>query len=436
MEKVQRMWSAYIDTRGARPLATRALGRMSRRAYFSPLAPLRVRSLPAPALPGSHWVRVRNTFAGVSSDDLQLVRLATDRRVSPSAVPQPARIYLGREVCGKVIEVGPSVRFLREGDRVSYQFDKCCATQDIEPPCPHCAAGNFHLCENRYLPGPDVIGGGWSDEMVVHERQLFLVPDNLTNEQAALLQPCARAVHAVLRHQPSPGMQVLVVGSGAEGLLVIQALRALAPNSNITALPEHSFQVELATLSGAARILYKDDGTPGVARLTGAKHFHIRSGAELLVGGFDMVYDSLGTAQSLQRSLRWVRDSGTVVLVGRQPSMMHIDLTPLWHREVSLVGTQAHGTESWTGAKGSPAWGVEGGRASTFTVAAALIRDRRMAPERLITHRFPLRELRRAASTANDFALHRAVKIVLDTRDPIETQTANLNIMVEQGVGD
>lgn len=430
------MWSAYIDTNGARALITRPLGGVSRRAYFGPVAPLRTRASGPVPLPDSHWVRVRNFVAGISTDDLQLIRLISDRRVSPSAVPLPNRIYLGREVAGQVIEVGPGVRFLREGDRVSYQFDKCCATQDIEPPCPHCATGSFHLCENRYLPGPDVIGGGWSDEMVVHERQLFLVPDHLTNEQAALLQPCARAVHAVLRHQPSPGMQVLVVGTGADGLLVIQALRALAPNSNITALPDQAFQVELATLSGAARILYKVDGTAGVARLTGAKHFHIRSGAELLVGGFDMVYDTTGTAQSLQHSLRWVRDGGTVVLVGRQPAMMHIDLTPLWHREVSLVGTLAHGTESWPGGIGAASWGVDGGRASTFTVAAALIRDRRMAPERLISHRFPLRDLRRAAATANEYALHRAVKIVLDTRDSMEPQAEGLTMLVEQGAAN
>jgi threonine dehydrogenase-like Zn-dependent dehydrogenase len=413
-------------------VTTRLLGLASRRAYYGPFAPLRTRGLATPQLPDQRWVRVRNIVAGVSRDDLALIHLATDPRVSPTAAPRPSRIYLGREVVGEVTEVGPGVRFLREKDRVSYQFDKCCATLDIEPPCHHCATGNFSLCENRYLPGQDATGGGWSDEMVLHERQLFLVPDNLSDEQAALLEPSARALHAVLRHPPQPGAQVLVLGGDTDGLLVIQALRALAPNTSITAQPEYPFQVELATLSGASRILYREDGTSGVARLTGAKHFKTRLGAELLVGGFDLVYDTLGTAASLQNALRWARDGGSVVLVGRQPRVMSVDLTPIWHREISVVGTLAHGTENWPGGISPASWGVDGGRSSTFSLAAALVRDKRMVPERLITHRFPLREVRRAIATARDYLLHRATKVVLDSRGPLEPQINNVEALVQE----
>jgi threonine dehydrogenase-like Zn-dependent dehydrogenase len=429
------MWSAYFDTSPARAVTTRVLGFSSRRAYYGPLAPLRTRGLARPQLPDQRWVRVRNIVAGVSRDDLALIHLTTDPRVSHTAAPRPARIYLGREVVGEVIEVGPGVRFLRENDRVSYQFDKCCATQEIEPPCQHCATGNFGLCENRYLPGPDPVGGGWSDEMVLHERQLFLVPDNLSDEQAALLEPTARALHAVLRQPPPPGAQVLVVGADTDGLLVTQALRALAPNAAVTAQPEYPFQVELATLSGASRILYREDGTPGVARLTGAKHFKTRLGAELLVGGFDVVYDSLGTAASLQNALRWARDGGTVVLVGRQPRVMTVDLTPIWNREISIVGTLAHGAESWPDGIGPANWGVDGGRVSTFSLAAALIRDKRVLPERLITHRFPLREVRRAVATARDYPLHRATKVVLDARATLEPLINNVETLVQEAQG-
>src|SRR5262249_50034474 len=121
------MWSAYFDTSPARAVTTRVLGLASRRAYYSPLAPLRTRGLARPQLPDQRWVRIRNIVAGVSRDDLALIHLTTDPRVSHTAAPRPPRIYLGREVVGEVIEVGPGVRFLRENDRVSYQFDKCCA---------------------------------------------------------------------------------------------------------------------------------------------------------------------------------------------------------------------------------------------------------------------------------------------------------------------
>jgi threonine dehydrogenase-like Zn-dependent dehydrogenase len=327
-------------------------------------------------------------------------------------------MYLGREVVGAVVDAGPDVEFLRRGDRVAYQLDQCCATRDVEPPCRHCAAGNFSICENRYLPGPTPIGGGWSDEMLLHEAQLFLVPDGLSDEQAALLESCAVAVHAALRHQPQPGDNVLVIGGGSIGLLTTQALRALSPNSDIAVHARYPFQVQMATRNGATRVLHQDDGTAGVARLTGARHFHRRFAPDLLVGGFDVVYDCVGTEQSLQDALRWVRGGGTIVLAGSRLAPMRLDMTPLWHQEIALVGATGHGTESWPGSAGVAHWGGDnGGRVSTFALAAALIREGRLTPQRLITHRFPLREVRIAIQTARDKAEHDAIKVLLDIRD-------------------
>jgi threonine dehydrogenase-like Zn-dependent dehydrogenase len=427
------MWSAYYDSNPARVLSTRILGTFSRRAYYGPLAPFRARTVARSALPGRRWVRVRNALAGVSEDDLSLIHLAASSRVSLMAAPRRSRIFLGREVVGEVAEIGPEVEFLRIGDRVAYQTDQCCATEQVEPPCAQCAAGNYSLCENRYLPGPEALGAGWSDEMILHERQLFLVPDQLTDEQAALIAPIASALHAILRYQPPPGGHALVIGGGTSGLLLIQALKALQPNSAITVQPTHGFQVGFATQSGVTNILESEDSSAAAARVTGAKHFKTRLGAELLVGGFDVVYDSIGSANSLQHALRWAREGGTVVLVGRRLAPVDADLTPLWHREITLAGVQAHGTENWPGGLGPSGWGVDGGRVSSFALAAAMLRDRRIAPERLITHRFPLREVRRAVATAQDTATHRAIKVVLDMR-PMSAYAPEGNQSVAQEV--
>ena len=413
------MWSVYLDSTPLRTVPTRALGAVSRRAYYGPLAPLRARRIRDVALPGRRWVRVRNTLAGISARDLDRVHLQMDPRVSLAAVPVPQRVYLGEEVVGEVIDVGPEVEFFRVGDRVVYQLDQFCATRGIEPPCRHCAVGNFSLCENRFLPGAQAVGGGWSDEMVVHERQLFLVPDSLTSEQAALLHPTALSIHVALRHQPQPGDQVLVLGTETEGLLAIQAIRVLVPNVTITAQPTHAFESDFATFMGAARILSREAGGAGVARLTGAKLFQRRLGAELLAGGgFDVVYDTIGTAETLGRALRWVRDGGVIVLSGKRPMPLHLDLTPIWQREVTMLGALAHGTERWPGDGSGGMWSAEsGGRVSSFALAAALLRERRLTPERLVTHRFPLREVRRAAATARATEEHQSIKVLLDIRE-------------------
>ena len=124
--------------------------------------------------------------------------------------------------------------------------------------------------------------------MIVHERQLFLVPDGLPDEQAALLESAASAVHAALRRQPQPGEQALVMGTDVEGLLLIQALRAFAPNADIAALLDAPYHAEMAARMGASQTLRADEVPEGIARITGSKRLSNAHGAELFIGGFDV----------------------------------------------------------------------------------------------------------------------------------------------------
>jgi threonine dehydrogenase-like Zn-dependent dehydrogenase len=411
------MYSAYLDLSLARLSGARALGGVSRRVYFGPLAPLRVRRFSTPSLPGGRWVRVRNVVSGVALDEVEQTLIAWDEDLAPRAIPRPARVYLGRQVVGEIVEAGPETKLLRVGDRVALQCEQCCATHEIEPPCQHCAMGSYALCENRFLPGPQQVGAGWSDEMLVHERQLFLLPDGLLAEQAALLEPAAEALRATLRYHPEPDDLALVLGAETPGLLVTQALRALAPSLSVTVAPRHAYQVEVATRMGATRILYPEDGDDAVARMTDGKLYHNRSGAQMLVGGFDVVYDTLGTESSLRQALLWAREGGTVVLSGRPQRWIRLDPTLIWSREVSLVGVVAHGAERWPGGAEIAPNIVSGGRVSTFTLAAQMMREKLLTPERLVTHRFPLREVRAAITTMRDRVEHKAVQALLDIRD-------------------
>lgn len=410
------MWSVFLKPSPARTRLTRTFGGFSRRAYYGSLAPLRMQRIGVPALPGPQWVRVRNRIAGISRHDLTTIELLSDSSVSLAAARRPRRQYLGHQVVGEVVEAGRGAQLLRPGDRVVWQCDPCCPTRGIEPQCHACASGNYALCVHRFMPAsPAPTGAGWSEEMVLHERQLFLVPDALSDEQAALLEAAARAIHATLRRQPQPGEQALVIGTNVEGLLLIQALRAFAPNANIAALLDAPYHAEMAARMGASQTLRADEVPEGIARVTGSKRLSNGHGAELFMGGFDVVYDTVGTEKTLQSALRWTRPEGAVVLAGRRPIPLTVDLTPVWHAEVTLYGAYGPGMELWPTETGQG-----NGRISAFALAASLLRDRRMTPERLVTHRFPLREFRQALVALQHADAHQTLQVLLDIA-PITT---------------
>lgn len=242
--------------------------------------------------------------------------------------------------------------------------------------------------------------------MLLHEQQLFRISPEMNDEQAMMLEPSAVAVHAVLRRLPQPGDHVLIIGAGTIGLLTLQVIRALVPDATVSVMARYPFQIELATRMGAAHILYPQDSYQGVERATGAKLFKGMFNNKMLLGGYEVIYDTVGNKETIHNSLRWARAGGTVVLTGLSLHTMHLDLTPIWYQEIDLVGTLGHGMEIWP--IGSHEY------RSTFAIAAEMIESGQLQPEKLITHRFALNNFREALSTATAKSRSRAIKVVFD----------------------
>jgi threonine dehydrogenase-like Zn-dependent dehydrogenase len=399
------MWTATLQLDPAHVIPVKVLGRFFREAYFASFAPLQVQNVPRQPLPDSRYVRVRNTLAGICGSDLHLVFADGDFRVAPAAIPGNEHMYPGHEVVGEIIEIGDDVQRLHVGDRVALQSGPSCRSADVDALCRACAAGDYSLCEHGPFSGPHPIGGGWSEEMLVHEEQLFPVPPALTDAQAMMLEPTAVAVHAVLRCLPRQGERVLVIGAGTIGQLLLQVIHALSPNADVYVLARHDFQIERAARLGA-QIIYPQDSYRQVQSATEGLLYegHVRN--RTLLGGFDVIFDSVGSRQTTRDALRWTRAGGTVVMVGVSLHPMHIDLTPIWYQEVNLIGSTAHGMEYW------PLGTSE--RASTFAIAAELMARNFIFPDKLITHRFPLNAYRSALLTASDKRRYRVIKVIFD----------------------
>jgi threonine dehydrogenase-like Zn-dependent dehydrogenase len=411
------MKTIYIELDVWRVLTTKALGKLWRGATFGPLSPLHYAEVPRPPLPGPRWVRVKTRLAGICGSDLHLVFIEGSLSVAPAALPGHARMYMGHEAVGDVIEVGPGVSRFQVGERVVIHGGNDCLSMGVEPPCRHCAVGNRALCENSSeLSGPHAVGGGWGEEFVRHENSLFPVPEGLSDEEAVLIEPASNGVRAALRGDPQPGDRVLIIGAGTLGLMTLQALRAAQPDVDVTISVLFPYQAEEALKRGADRTLIGEDLYQATAQLTGAKLYQgsfpsislrpLRtSGNRMLLGGFDLIYDCVGAEATLGTALRCARAGGRVVLVGVKLSPMKLDLTPVWHQEVDLRGFYAHGVEEW-----------EGERLSSYERGVKWVQEGRMNLRGMVTHRFPLAAYSQALALASawDKQRYRSIKVAFE----------------------
>jgi threonine dehydrogenase-like Zn-dependent dehydrogenase len=321
------------------------------------VGPLRLKDIDAPELPGEGWVRVRPRLTGICGSDLSTIDGTSSRYFEP-IVSFP--FVPGHEVVGD----------LDDDTRVVLEPVLGCATRGIDPPCPACARGDLGNCERIAFgclePGLQTgfcadTGGGWATAMTAHESQLHAVPDSLTDEAAAVVEPTACAVHGALAAATAEPTTTVVIGAGALGLLTVAALRRFAESGTVVVAAKHPVQQSTARALGADVVVAPSELRRAVRRATGTLAYgdgHI----ERLAGGADVVIDCVGSAASLAESLDLVRPRGRVVLLG-MPSTVTVDLTGLWQREVELVGAYTYGTETLG----------DGSRRRTFDLAFELV---------------------------------------------------------------
>ena len=355
------------------------------------IAPLRLVERDSLALPAPDWERVAPVLAGICGSDLHTLSGQASRWFEP-LVSFP--FVPGHEVVATRTE-GPHA-----GERVVLEPVLACAARGVVPPCAPCAAGNTGACERLDAP-PLAAGlqtgycadtsGGWASELLAHPSQLHPVPDELGDDEAVLVEPTACAIHAALAAEVGAGDVVAVIGAGTLGLLTLAALRRHALPGSLLVGAKHPHQRRLAAELGGT-VVSPDELRRAVRRLT-------RTGVHggRLAGGADVVLDCVGSATSLAEALSVVRPRGRIVLVG-MPGSLRVDLTPLWQREVALVGAYAYGTEH-----------LPDGDRRTFALAFELVAAERLG--RLVSARYPLELWSDALAHAEAAGRRGAVKV-------------------------
>ena len=409
------MRALVFEHRLPRLVATRVLAALTPRAYVGPTAPIRMRELPDPVLPGDDWLVLRTRLCGICGSDAKQVFLdgALDNPMTALiSFPQ----VLGHEVVATVERVGPAVRERRPGDRVVLNPWLSCAPRGL-PPCAFCARGEYAQCrrfaEGRLAPGihhgnSSTATGGFAELLPAHESQCIPVPQAIDDEAAVLADPFSVSLHAVLREPPPETGTVLVYGCGTLGLLTIAILRALHPRVRVLAVARFPHQAALAEKLGAARVFAHRPARgllEALALETGAALQEPWRGLPMLNGGADAIYDSVASAETLEVSLRAAAPRARLVLTG-VATPRRFEWTPLYFKEVAIVGSNAFGLETF-----------EGERKHAMEWYFALLGRRSLDVPPIVTHRYPLSRWREAFLACSDQGGSGAVKVLFDFRD-------------------
>lgn len=415
------MRAVTFDVSVPRYLFARTAGRVTDGALFGRLTGLRLQDIPEPVVPGPHWVRLRILSSGICGTDVGNLSYRSSPAMEPfgsfPCVP-------GHEILAVVEKTGPAVTRVEVGQRVAVDPLVSCTVRGYaaEAACPSCRSGNHSTCENSGEEGPVTIGerplargltmgyhrdlpGGWGELTIAHESQLFPVADSLDDNTAALIEPLSIGMRAVIRAGPPPGstQPVLVIGSGAVALAAVWALRATGFEGPVIAQAKRPHEARLHRRLGATETITPGDGAREALVGTGARAYTPLVGPEVYSGGgFPVIFDCVGSRESLDEAIRYAAPRGRVVLLGCAGELRRLDLTFLWARELHVRGFVGYGPEHWRGK-------LE----HTFHITQDLLVEYDVPVRDMVTHVFPLSQFGSALAAAANHRRSEAIKVLL-----------------------
>lgn len=386
-------------------IMTLAAGKINKKFYYSNFSCLRFEEIEEPVLPGEDWVKVKTIYGGICGSDLNMIYLHDSPLLSPMG---SSKFVIGHENIGVIVEKGKDVKGFELGERIVADDVLSCDTRGLEK-CGKCLEGDYNLCSNftegKLSPGTIIgscsdTGGSWGEYFVAHASRLFKVPDKLKDEEAILIDPLCSAIHPVMRNFPSDNEKILIIGAGIIGLLIVGVLRAMGCKADITVSARYDFQGEAAKRYGADRVIYSAD-IDEMSAITGGKIITPMLGERYLMGGFNRIFDCVGSERSLKDALNFIDSGGTLVLVGLS-SVIKMDWTLVWLKEVTIRGIFGYSTEPFNGE-----------RKSTFEIGLELLSSGKINVSRLVTHIFDLKDYKRAIEVASSKREHKSIKVLL-----------------------
>lgn len=310
----------------------------NRAAVMTELEHLEVREVPEPG-PGPREAVVRIEAVGVCGSDTAYYKVG---RIGDYVVDGP--IILGHEASGQVVEVGAEVSNVTVGDRVAIEPGTPCRD------CRECMAGRYHLCPDLVFLATPPYDGALVERMAIDARNLYPIPEDMSYEEGALLEPLSVGIWGCRRSNLEPGDDVLVTGAGPVGLLSAAVARAFG--------------------AGAVTITDVSEFRLGLAKEMGFETERSDAPSE---DRFDVLLECSGAPGVLAGGMRRLRPAGRAAMIGMsKEESIALPLAQLNVNELSLslVNRYNH----------------------TWPLAIELVSSGRVDVKPLVTHHFGLEQ--------------------------------------------
>jgi L-iditol 2-dehydrogenase len=275
---------------------------------------IRIEERPVPQVAADE-VLIKVASVGVCGSDVHYYR---EGRIGDFVVDAP--LVLGHEVSGRIVGVGRDVDPARIGERVAIEPQRPCRV------CGQCTAGRYNLCPDMKFYATPPVDGALCDYVTIQAAFAHSVPDTVSDDAAALLEPLSVGIWACRKAEIAPGSRVLIAGAGPIGVVVAQAARAFGAAEIIVSDPVAARR-ERALGLGATHVL--DPMTDPVADL-----------------GVDAFIDCSGATPAVQSGITAVRGGGSVVLVGMGADEIAMPIPVIQNRELKVTGVFRY-TDTW-----------------------------------------------------------------------------------------
>ena len=284
---------------------------------------LSMTEVPIPQV-GEDEVLIRVKACGICGSDVHGYTGKTGRRIPP--------LIMGHEAAGLIEKVGSLAKGRFEvGQRVTFDSTVFCNR------CHFCRLGMINHCLKRQVFGVSTKSyrrhGAFAEYVAAPWWVVYPIPEELSFEYAAMLEPCAVALHAVNRTPIHPEDTVIVIGAGTIGLLVVACVK-LKGARRVIAVDLDSSRLRIASQMGADLVLNPKEGDipERVKELTDSL-------------GADVVLEAVGIPETVKEALDIVRSDGQVTLIGNLTPRVEVGLQDIISREINIRGTYASAGE-------------------------------------------------------------------------------------------